>query len=631
MAEITEEYISENPSPSTQTEPSPQGNIISRFFERTIDAGADRGLLLYTGLQSAIYPEKHEQYKQQRANAARMAELQLQQAETNLQTSQFNLEQAKINAPLNAQIKQQNLLNAQQQGRNLAMQYETAQEARPHNLARLKAQAEEAQFVLQQRKYKAYDQEAADYYRKGIDVIKNMVNFPQLNVPGRYIVENSPAVKALPEMSYLMHIANDPDKFQYQIRKLENQGWYVTPREDGELELQNQSGGKTISFVANPEGLKRFTEMVQDQLKDALTAARIIGTDAVNPGQATAKTVLSNPIVKQICGDEVTGYRVYSDLYNKKILNKKTGEWQDVFSPEQKMYHMSNILIGSALEDNMFSDAEKTTLLPQVQQMIKTLGGELKLGDSVDNTFVVWGRNQGYAQTYTIKDFLHNVLREKDVISPAFGEHLQLLAKQMKNNQSGGGDANNDVVKPPTPEEVNQLEVMFGSGIREESNEALAKLKQVMNDVQARSISKGFGYLGKDEKLHISNDFTDNKVAEAVAMEREIFDAANLGKYAENGFWHTLKDMIDAKKNKKSSEKIKKKIKELNDKTDAAVKQMPKGFFGSGASQQLQSDTAMISALLNIYDKFRNGNPDKKEKSTEEKLKKAKSFTKQGV
>lgn len=496
MAEIIDEYIAlddripDSDENQTTVQERTLGEAVSDVAGNMIDTLASGGKPLHilgAGLQAGFNTEGFQEKKQRRANAARLAELQLQDAETRLQQNQFNLEQAKINAPIATQIKQQDLQNAQMHGRNLALQYEYNQQAKPHQLASLAARAKAEQFQTQQIMYKAYDQEAADYRRKTIDGIKKMVNFPQLNIAGQYVVENNPAVKALGEMAYLMHIYNDPDKFNYQIRKLEEHGWYVAPRDDGELELQSSSGGKSMSFVANPEGLKNFSEMVQNQLKDVLTTARIIGTDAVNPGQATAKIVLSNPVVKQICGNEATAYRVYSDLFNKKILNKKSGEWQDVFSPEQKMYHMSNILIGSALEDNMFNDAEKTTLLPQVQQMIKALGGELKLGESVDNTFVVWGRNQGYAQTYTIKDFLHNVLREKDVISPAFGEHLQLLAKQMKKNQSAGGNGGESGENPQlSREDFYVFSRQYGDKFKSMDPAEQLKLIKVQEKIKAR-------------------------------------------------------------------------------------------------------------------------------------------------
>lgn len=544
MAEITDEPIS-NPVENKKNEQDNTGNAVSRFFERTIDTGADRGLLLYTGLQSAIYPEKHEAFKQQRANAARMAELQLQQAEINVE-------------------------NARQSGRNLVQQFDQSKAAHPHRLAKLQAEEQLNTLRAQQAQHAVWDNDEAQFRTKATDRLNQMVNRSQLNIAGQYIIDNSQAAKAFVDVTYLMHAAKDPAKLKYMLGKFAEDGWKVVPREDGEIQLDGMVDGKPMSFVANPAGLQKVTGMIQGQLKDDITAAKIIGLDAANMGQATAKTILQNPIVKRVCGDDSAAYRVYSDFYNKKTRDPKSGQVSDVFSPEQKMYHTLNVSLGAALEDNKFNDTEKATLLPQVQQMIKTLGGELKIGDTVENTTVVWGRNQGYAQTYTIKDFLHTVLRDKDVITPLFGEHLQILAQKMKNNQLGSGNGSGENVeaeKRLSDAELAMYTKSYGAQFAKLPPDIQANITDAESAVDNIAMDMDIVSPGPDGKYRMKTDIPMNELRAMADEERAIFKKYSMESIAPRGKWNLMynerKNASEAKKNTRNADKYEASAKKL--------------------------------------------------------------------
>jgi hypothetical protein len=226
------------------------------------------------------------------------------------------------------------------------------------------------------------------------------------------------------------------------------------------------------------------------------------------------------------------------------------------------MYHTLNVSLGAALEDNKFNDAEKTTLLPQVQQMIKTLGGELKIGDTVENTTVVWGRNQGYAQTYTIKDFLHTVLRDKDVITPLFGEHLQILAQKMKNNQLGSGNGSGENVeaeKRLTKDELSRYTEIYGSAFPKLPPDIQAKIKLAENAIDNAAYDLGMVFSGKDEKTYYRNDISLNDIKLMADEERAIFKKFSMESIAPRGKWNLMynerKNASEAEKNTRNADK----------------------------------------------------------------------------
>lgn len=589
----------------------------------TLASGGKAAHVLAAGLQAGINTEGFQARKQQRANAARLANLQVQQAEANLQRSMFNLEQDKINAPIETQHKQQVLENSRQSGRNLAQQFAQSQEAFPHRLAGDKANAQLNTLRAQQAQFSVWDKEEAQFRTKATDRLKQMVNYSQLNIAGQHIIDNSQAAKAFVDVTYLMQAAKDPAKLNYMVGKLSEDGWNIVPRKDGELQLDGMVDGKPMTFTANPAGLQKLTGMIQAQLKDDITAAKITGLDAANMGQATAKTILQNPIVKRVCGDDSAAYRVYSDFFNRKITDPKTGEIREAFSPEQKMYHTLNVSLGAALEDNKFNDAEKETLLPQVQQMIKTLGGELKIGDTVENTTVVWGRNQGYAQTYTIKDFLHTVLRDKDVISPMFGSHLQILAQKMKNNQLGGGNGGEttEAEKRLTDAELSRYTQSYGSAFAKLPPDIQANITAAENAVDNIAMDLGIVSAGPDGKYRRKADIPLNTLQAMADNEKDIFKKYSLEKVAQRGKWNLMYEKKKAELQKSEKEKSADKYRKEADAIRSAEKSSRKNVFTMGFGSPAMNRAASTLAVLEQRSRNKAESAKEKAASTEEKLK----------
>jgi hypothetical protein len=484
-------------SNTTANQESPQsGQEKVGFWRAYIRASADQGHAPSMGIQARFFPEDYKKRESRKEIASRLQELMLKQSETNLARSKWELEQKKQNASLvNAQLEQ-NLRNSQLQVKQAAQNLESSKKSEPYRLQRLATDAEAAKFRLQQAKHAVWDANLVQAQNKYIDNFKEKVGYNQWNKFGQATFDNSKAVKAFGQLSYMMQLAQrDPEQYQYMLEKIKGKGWEPGNDDKGELTLtHNNLDGQKYQFVANDAGLKKLSETIQTKLKDNLTTAKIIGTDAATMGQATAKTLLTNPAVQQVFGDNA--YREYSNFFNRKVMDKKNpGEYKDVFSPEDKTYHMLNVSLGAALEDNQFNAEEQRVLLPQVQRMIKYLGGELQLGDSVENTKVVWGRDRGYAQTYSIKDFLHTVLREKDVITPAFGDYMRSVAQRGRRiGGSAGLGVGEDGSATPMNENretrISQAGSMYGSLFKDADDKKQNHIISVMDNFYKKTATE---------------------------------------------------------------------------------------------------------------------------------------------
>ena len=278
---------------------------------------------------------------------------------------------------------------------------------------------------------------------------------------------------------------------------------------------------------------------------------------------------------------------------------------------------MLNVSLGAALEDNMFNDEERATLLPQVQQMIKTLGGELKIGDSVENTSVVWGRNQGYAQTYTIKDFLHTVLKDKDVITPAFGAHLQQLAKQMKNNKLGGGNGEEKNSPELSAEEYKKYTNIYGTEFTKLPRDVAARVKEAEDLVKNKALKDGIIVIDKDKKINFVG--TKEDLERIADYEEEIYDNLGLDTIASKGFFTTNYKKITDEKDAKKYEKAERRTNKIANESISDAKEMSKkGTLLSAMGAQAFSKQAEAAAVSSLFSRWRK-NANKKDAEKEQK------------
>jgi hypothetical protein len=350
-----------------------------------VKAGLPSAIGLRSMFSPEFYQEQKQNFQQHRARAARMAELQLQDAETRVQTNAFNLEQAKILAPLNVKNAQANLANIERQIRNANQLFEQNKELFPLRKQSAKATADYNLLRLQQEQYKAWTNEYHNAYKLADERMKKQIGWEIMDDAGRAVIENSPYYKAMLEASIMFQAhQSNPEKAKF-FR--ETAGLNDSLNDKGETVLTFADGKK--QFVANDAGIRTFMENMQKNFMDDVTAARIIGTDAQNFATGAAKVVLSNPRFKEIYGSEGNVFRAYSNFVNKKVVDKKTGEMKDFFTPSQKTTHALSVCLNSAFQDDFFSDAEKGAIAPLLVPTLKQKGAEVRWGQGVDDTFVV--------------------------------------------------------------------------------------------------------------------------------------------------------------------------------------------------------------------------------------------------
>ena len=485
------EDVSKTPDNTGSEKPQKIG-----FWRAFVDKFAESNPV-YAGIQAKAFPEDAALKFEMKREALNLSKLRTKQALLNYSRSKFAHDQEIKDAPLNEEKKKLDLENSRLYNQQASESLEHTRASRPLQLARLEASAKREKFLLQKAQEGAWDKDFVNTQDVYINQLKKQAGYGQWNSTGQSIFDNSDSVKAFGQLSYLVKVSSkNPEQFNYMMSKFQREGWEPSRDDKDELTLTHKNlDGKEYRFVANDAGLKKLAGDIQEKMKYDMMAARITGIDSRTPGEAVAKTVISNPVVKNICGDEGNAYRYYSDFYNRKIFDPKTGASRDMFSPEQKTYHQLNLLIGGALEDNKFSEAEKTTLLPQVANMIKYLGGELNLGQTVDDKTVTWGRNSGYAQTYSIKDFLHTVLRDKDVITPAFGDYLQSIASKKRGVGAGsggiaGGDGGNTQATEHKEKRISEAGSMYGSLFKDADDKKQNHIISVMDKFKSKVVAE---------------------------------------------------------------------------------------------------------------------------------------------
>jgi hypothetical protein len=393
------------------------------FVNALVNAKAQSGHPGALALQAVFSPDEYKKYEQQRANASRLAELQLKQAE-------LNFEQAQKLAPLRVKQAEANLANIERQGRNSDQLFEHNKELFPLQKQSAKTTADYNLLRLQQEQNKAWTNEYHNDYKLADERMKNQIGWEIMDDAGRAVIENSPNYKAMLQSKILFQaLQNNPEKAKFYLKTM---GWSNSLNDKGENLLTSTDGKK--QFVANDTGIRTFMENMQKNFMDDVTAARIIGTDAQNFATGAAKVVLSNPRFKEIYGSEGNVFRAYSNFVNKKVEDKKTGEMKDFFTPSQKTTHALSVCLNSAFQDDFFSDAEKGAITPLLVPTLKQKGAEVRWGQGVDDTFVVV-RSGGMVNTMPIKEFAQR-LSQDDVISQFWDDHVTTVAQKMKANKN---------------------------------------------------------------------------------------------------------------------------------------------------------------------------------------------------
>ena len=544
---MDEEQKIETPQTQAETKAPERswGEAASDVAGNMLSSLANGGKLLNVfaaGLEAGINTDSFQQRKQARANAARLAEVQLQQAEANLEKTRFGNEQAKKLAPLEERLTMAKIANAELTGKNLLQTNEFNAQANPQRLRNLAAQSENSELVLQKNKELVWKNNFDTRKKQIDDNMRKQFGINGLNFTAQTAFEKSQALEAFKDITAITEAwQRDPEAAKYYA---EQTGWKLGNDANGTPVLTSPDGKK--SFTADDAGLKKIFGEIQKQLQDDITACNIIGKDSQFVGEAVAKVILKNPAVQQIYGTPGTAYSAYRDFLNRSGVDPKTGKARQVFTPEQKTWHSAHILFRTAMEDNVFSPEEMQTLIPQAEKMIKVLGGTLKLGDGIDDTEVIWGADGGLNHTYKLKDFVNSVLAEKDVVSPLFRETMRINLNQQMKNRQGGENGGSEQINLSAVED--QHRNMFGPKwvrLSKEDKEAVIEEEKILSKT---AVALNLGTIDKNGKTHLitPDDISGDNIDNIKIMAKNEKKA--LKKYEidpESGYWNRMLEALE--------------------------------------------------------------------------------------
>jgi hypothetical protein len=350
-----------------------------------------------------------------------------------------------------------------------------------------KANADLSLLRFQQEQQKAWDNDAIKKRKIINDRMKQDLGYFLMNDAGRAVFDNSMARRAFEEASLIVSvIKHNPEQAKYYA---ENTGWTYSLNGDNVGTLTSPDG-KWV-FTANEEGMHKLMGDIQKTLMDDITAARIKGTDAQSIPEASAKVMLNNQKFLQVYGTPGNAYHALRSFMDQKVM-LKDGSMKDRFTPSQKMIHATSVTLDAAIEDNAFSQAEMAALSAQFVPTVKQFGGEVIWGQGVDDTQIIM-RNNGMTRTYPIREFA-NLLRQRDVITPAFNQHVAEVARRMKLNQAAEQGAN--AAGTPRTQQQQAIVERFGNppeGVTIETHGKLGKTYQAiysdLNDDQKRDLA----------------------------------------------------------------------------------------------------------------------------------------------
>lgn len=372
------------------------GQAFEDVAGNTLSAIADgKGVLptIASGLEAGLNTEQFQEKKNARTRAARLADLQLQQAEANLErTRQSNKHNALIFPEQLEQARQQTKQSQQRTASNdIALQNARLQQ---QNLWYQQGEEEEKRFK---------------------DTIYQKIGYNNLNLYGQAILDNSENLNALADATAIMKAYSRSDEEgDYLLSKT---GWKRTATEDGKNILVSPDG--KLQFDASDAGLKKIMGDIQSKLKDDIAAGYIMGGDSTSLEQFATKTILEQPGTKNTFGTYGNAVGAYNNFLNGNI-SVGQGKVAPRFSKEEKLGHLLSRTLQGAIIDGKISQQEMAQLTPLFAMTVKKMGGEVLLGNDVATTKVKLASGVEVPLTKFAND-----IAQRDTVMTEWNKHCQ--------------------------------------------------------------------------------------------------------------------------------------------------------------------------------------------------------------
>lgn len=470
------------------------GDAFLDVADNTIDAIADGKStfqVIGAGLQAGLQTEGYREQQEARARAARMAELQLQQAEADYAHTQAMNPLQQEGQRLSNLAARQRITSDRAAAARAEEQFGWQRENAEHERAlrpleirgaeadarRAEAQAGAAELGLEIAQQQAW----SNNFIRDTEIARQNFNtqfgYDSLNFHGQAIFDNSSNLEALIDADVIMTAYNrSPEEGDYALRQA---GWKREVRQD-ENGVSSEwiiSDDGSLAMPLDEEHIQQVMTQIQKQLKDDIGAAYISGGDATSIEMFSAKRIIENPVSLEAFGTKGTVLGLYNNfLYGG--VPKEDGTMVPRFSNAQIVGHQLSEALQLALIDEQITEEEKRILAPLFAASIKKMGGEVIWGNSVDETFI----RRGDGSQVGLRQLARDLPRYDDVAKAWQAYQSEIIAKMQSDEQTGEGSD----VKKMSDEEWRNYKNAYGDEFLTLSDEQYAAFEEIDQDFAAR-------------------------------------------------------------------------------------------------------------------------------------------------
>jgi hypothetical protein len=473
---------------------------VKTFVDALINAKAQSGHPGALALQAVFSPDEYKKYEQQRANAARFAELQLQQAEADYAHRQAMNPLQQEGQRLSNLAARQRITSDRAAAARAEEQFGWQRENAEHERAlrpleirgaeadarRAEAQAGAAELGLEIAQQQAW----SNNFIRDTEIARQNFNtqfgYDSLNFHGQAIFDNSSNLEALIDADVIMTAYNrSPEEGDYALRQA---GWKREVRQD-ENGVSSEwiiSDDGSLEMPLDDEHIQQVMTQIQKQLKDDIGAAYISGGDATSIEMFSAKRIIEDPVSLEAFGTKGTVLGLYNNfLYGG--VPKEDGTMVPRFSNAQIVGHQLSEALQLALIDEQITEEEKRVLAPLFAANIKKMGGEVIWGNSVDETFI----RRGDGSQVGLRQLARDLPRYDDVAKAWQAYQSEIIAKMQSDEQTGEGEEENRLDK----ETWNMFASVYGSDFKD-----LTKTEQVALLDVAKAIKADEAYYANNNQ-----------------------------------------------------------------------------------------------------------------------------------
>jgi hypothetical protein len=464
---------------------------------RTIANGGSTLQVLASGGLAALNTESFQAEKKKRANAARLAELEIQQREQNLQQDAETYEYEKNMRPLrrrSAELGVQSLQQNLQQGKarfqheqemwqydkdkaeheKSARDFEKTLWSDTARASKARADSEEARAGMNLLAQQQAQQEVwrNDFEKNKKNLKKNIyksVGYDALNIHAQDALDNSENLEAFMEASLIFRAYSQNDaEGDYLLREA---GWLREEREDGTY-LISDAGDLQLKLDQN--NIKNIMTQIQERMRDDIAAAKITGQDAASIEDYATKNVLNAPGISNIFGTDGAALASYRNVLETGIPATKDYPGRP-FTKAEIIGHQLSTSLQSAILDGKISEEEKKILTPLFAATVKQMGGEVLFGENIESTVIKRGDGSTVPLTTAAVD-----LARRDIVSAVWNAHVKDIQKQVTADETqaavaGGGS---DIIWK------NKLDNMYGTDFREATDAERDKVVEVAKKME---------------------------------------------------------------------------------------------------------------------------------------------------